>query len=539
MAASIAGAPRLEHTRSPASRKVAELAAASGLFFAHYEHRVRLPSPQVWSEEPADGPSSFVAGVLAEPKYQAFRHDFLIASFHPGHRPKWTAHELCHGLIGFAYRPGAGLLFHALAAWLAELVPVALWYFFDEAGVRRCTHHQYGAPIFQATCDECETAALRGCRPLDRADRRLLADGRAFVERELAAVSRSRRLGRPRGTVHASIDLASDGLAYAAAHGPRLRAPEMERFVASFFGPQQGHHDSLGSLEARVVEVTRALTGTGKVRPWRASRWDYVAQDLGYRLLTLRASAPELARELDGLIDELAERRTAAGVKRTIGGYESLWAARGRKRRGLVPPAELFAVGYALPGGHGSSLRQLAEGVASACPNTWAALGRAQAETLREFAASERPERAPIGRRFARFLARAEPGPLAELASVEAAITHVRPRDAFAAQLDASEAMDERVMLASGVEILRIRHDVLGAEVAKLRKLRPDAQPRTLLVGRASASDVDVTELPETCVRRLERAGTRGVMRGALGLDTETIDGLLAQGLLVPGQYAC
>src|SRR5690242_19562992 len=115
----IPGAPTADHRRSPAALRVAELASASQLFFAHYEHRARLVPPRSWSAgEPEELPR-FVAGVLAEPKYQAFRHDFVIASFHPGHRPKWTAHELCHGLIGFAYRPDASLLFHALAAWLA------------------------------------------------------------------------------------------------------------------------------------------------------------------------------------------------------------------------------------------------------------------------------------------------------------------------------------------------------------------------------------------------------------------------------------
>jgi hypothetical protein len=190
------------------------------------------------------------AGCCPSRKYQTFRHDLLIASFHPSHRPQWTAHELCHALVGFAYRPGASTLFHVLAAWLAELIPVALWYFFDEADLRRCPRHQGGGPLFQTYCAACEREAERGPRAEDRDTLRLRREGRRFVERELAAVQRSRRLGRPLGTRFATIDLAEDAVSYVAAHGPRLRSAEMERFSQSFFAPGQGQHATLEELEA-------------------------------------------------------------------------------------------------------------------------------------------------------------------------------------------------------------------------------------------------------------------------------------------------
>lgn len=535
----ILGAPRREHARSPAALSVATLSHECGLFFAHFEHRVRLPLPPAWLGGTPDAPSEFVGGVLGEPKYQAFRHDLLIASFHPGHRAKWTAHELCHALVGFAFRPGAPLFFHALAAWLAELLPVALWYFFDEAGVKRCTHHQYGGPIFQAHCEACDTAALTGARRLGPRDREHLVEGRKFVDRELAAVARSRRLGRPQGTVYATIDLASDGVAYAGAHAARLRAPEMERFVAQFFGPDQGLHTTLEALEARVDEVRSAILDGKKARPWRATRWDYVAQDVGYRLLTLTAHAPHVKELVDPLIDHLATARTRAGVTRCIAQYEALYAdSRGRTRASLFPPDVLFAVGYPLPRGYGIGYAQLAQGIESACPNTWAALGRRKGEVVRAFAAHDRPVRMPLGRRFAAWLKKHESSPIAELAEVEAAITHVRPRDALAAQLDGREGADDRVRLASGVEIIRVHHDVLGAPVHKVRKLRREPTPRHILIGRTSERDVDVMELPPLTAERLVQSGERGVLCEELGLDAETIDGLLAAGLLVPARYA-
>src|SRR5690349_7338010 len=143
----VPGSPSPEHQRSRAAQRVAQLAVKSSLFFTNFEHRARVTLPATWLPEGAtEPPLSFQGGVLAEPKYQAFRHDLLIASFHPGHRAQWTAHELCHALVGFAYRPGAPLLFHALGAWLAELLPVALWYFFDEAGLRKCERHEGQGP---------------------------------------------------------------------------------------------------------------------------------------------------------------------------------------------------------------------------------------------------------------------------------------------------------------------------------------------------------------------------------------------------------
>ncbi|HIN85132.1 MAG TPA: hypothetical protein EYN06_01535, partial [Myxococcales bacterium] len=134
----VEGALPHELTRTPASALIGRLAAQSNLMLSHFEHRVEFSLPEAWlpvgradlSEAPG-----WQNGVLTESKYQAFRHDRISGSFHPGHRAKWTAHELCHGLVGFAWQPGAGRFFHALSARLAEVLPVALWYFFDEAGL--------------------------------------------------------------------------------------------------------------------------------------------------------------------------------------------------------------------------------------------------------------------------------------------------------------------------------------------------------------------------------------------------------------------
>jgi hypothetical protein len=536
---SIAGAPDHEHRRSPAAKAVAAMARDADLFLSHFEHRLALPTPPSWTDQEAHSARGFVGGVLEEPKYQTFRHDSLVGSFHPGHRAKWTAHELCHALVGFAYRSDASALFHALAAWLAELLPVTLWYFFDEAGVRRCADHQYGGPIFQRHCAACETAAGQGARRLDADDRKRIAEGRSFVDRELAALARSRRLGRPAGTLHATIDLASDGLAYAHAHGPRLRAPEMERFVAQFFAPHQGYHTSLEALEARGLEVCGAIVERKRAAPWRATRWDYAAQDVGYRLLALQSTSPAHASELDPLIDRLASRRTRAGLTGCIRDYQALWtSARPRSRAGLVAPDALFAVGYDLPEGLGRAQEQLAQGVASACPNGWAALGKRAAGYVERFAHADRPERAPLGRRFARWLAQEQESGVSDLMRLEAAITHVLPRDPLAVQLDPAEARGGELRLARGVEVVRLSYDVAELAPEKARRARPLREPRVLLVARAQGQDVDLIEVPAQLADVLERKGEGGAQRGELGLPRESIDELLEARWLVPVRYA-
>ncbi|HEX6242065.1 MAG TPA: hypothetical protein VFZ61_14245 [Polyangiales bacterium] len=541
----VPGAPAHELERSRAALAIGQLAVRSRLFFAHFERRAQLPTPAHWlpPEAPAT-PPRFSAGVLPESKYQAFRHDLLIASFHPSHRPQWTAHELCHALVGFAYRPGASTLFHVLAAWLAELVPVALWYFFDEADLRRCPRHAGGGPLFQTFCAACEREAERGPRPEDRQTVRTRREGRRFVQRELAAVVRSRRLGRPLGTRFATIDLAEDAVGYVAGHGPRLRAPEMERFSQTFFSARQGQHGSLEELEARVLALTEHLCGGAAPPVFRSTRWDYAAQDVGYRLLSVRGLAgPELALQLDALIDALAKQRSERGLSACIREYQALYAdaRRGRPRqaRTLPSPERLFGVGYALPQGFGCDAAQIEEGLDSACPTSFGGLAaRERTQLVRAFCAEDEAERAPIGRRFARFLARRRPGPYADLARVEAAITHVAAREPWVDCLDPFEARDATLQLAPGVEIVRLDHAVLGASARTLARAPKLRAPSALLVLRRTGSErVDVLELPWEQAQRLSESQQRPMQRRDFAMEETTLEDLLRAGVLAPTAY--
>ncbi len=520
-------APAAELSRSPAAARVGALAAESGLFLAHFEHRWEPDWPEDW--QPRGRPdlgerATWVAGTLPETKFRTFQLDRLIGSLHPSHGAKWTAHELCHGLVGFGWRPGASRRWLATAARLAELLPVALWYFLDEGGLRRCPDHD--GPLYGARCRRCEAAAApSGADPTEWYRR-----GRAFVEAELAAVARTRRLGRPVPHRHATLELCSDGLAYVSAHGARLESAAFHRYAETFFAAGQGHHDTLDDLEGRVLGLLDHLTGGPPAPALAGDRWRWITQDLGWRLLVLHAdSEGELAAALDPLIDRLATDPSEAAVTATVSAYREIHA-----EWVLPSPGDVFGVGYPLPGGLGVSEAQLAEGVASALPATWVCLGEEAEELVSDFAhGGDRSERSPLGRRFAAFLARAEESPaLVDQARFEAAVTHAIVGDAAEVALGAEAPADAPVVRAQGVEVVVVHHavttDPAAAEDAET--LLPLDEALHLAVRRAPDGEVDVLQLDPEAAEGLDSPA---------GADPEVRATLLSLGLLVPAAWAC
>jgi len=461
----IHGAPDYELERSPAARVIGEAAAESGLFLAHFEYRVPLEVPEHWL--PPDRPDLGVlepwrSGVLPESKYTSFRNDLMIGSFHPGHRAKWTAHELCHGLVGFAWSPDATPFFHALAARMSELLPVALFYFFDEIGLNRCPDHRGGGPLFGVTCQACERAAREPDRADHRGDDRFAREGLAFVTRELEAIARSREAARMIASPWANIDLASDGLAYAAAQSRRLASPEFHRYIELFFPPDHGHHTDLEALEARIGEVLATILDGNPLDPWLGSRDHWIAADVGWRLLEISAQTDsEIADHLTHALEDYAGSANQHGLQRLIERYRAL-----HETHVLPDPEDVFAVGYPLPAGFGLSNRQISDGIASACPATWEALGGMGEERrtalVQSFTARDRPDRKPLGIRFATFLRETEPGPAARMAEVEAGITHAPAADAMTRSLGSSYGTDDRVALDPAVRVIHTEAAVAG-----------------------------------------------------------------------------
>lgn len=533
-------APAVELARSPAAARVASLAARAGLFLFDYEQRVQLELPEAWLPvgRPDLGvtgqPPTWERGLLGESKYLSFRHDLLLGSLHAGHRAKWTAHELCHGLIGFCWRPDGSMLFHALAARAAEALPVALWYFFDEAGLRRCPRHADQTEVPPGFCSACERTAALGSREDPRAEE-WTARGLAFLQRELAAIRRSAASGQPIFTPHAGIDLMTDGVAYASAHAPRLRAPETQSVIVHGFGAPgvaSGWFDEIEAFVAHVEALGAWVAGVGPAPETLAhGRARLVAQDLGARLMQVAADTDgECFAALSQLWSELAAASDPAAVARAIAGYEAL-----HEDFELPSPADVFAVGYPLAGGYGVGMAQLEDGLRSAMGATMERLGDDAPFSIARFAAEASPSREPLARRFVDFLAASRHAPeLVGLARLEAAIAASAPPDPIELGLGLDGALAERLSLPIGVDLVRAGFDAGGL---LMHGVADPKGPRSFLVRRDAGDEVGLVALSEPLAERLAR-GPLDAAEVVVQAETDReLRALLEEGLLVPDRW--
>jgi hypothetical protein len=514
--------PAHEFSRSRAAAWVGRQVARHNLPMAHFEYRERLQMPEAWlppgSADLGRVPG-WQSGRLPESKYQSYRHDLLVGSYHPNHRAKWTAHEQMHGVLGFAWQPNATPLFHVLAAWQAEILPVALWYFFDEAGLKRCHLHQDQGPLFGLYCADCEQAAA--APPANADDDDWMIKGQAFVEQQLKAVERSFAAGRILPARYATLDLASDGLAYAAAHQARLQSPAfallMERFPPTC--------QSIEAYSVRISSFCAALVEDRDVEPGFSG--DYaMAQDLAWRLLSVWTEAEgEVAESLLGLFDQLA---TGAPVQSVILAYQALvddWV--------LPTTARVFACGYPLGSGFGLSAAQITDGLNSSMPRT---LERGGAERIADFIAQDSPERLHLARRFASFLSRCGAEDLAGLARLEAAIADA-PQADLEAQTLLAETSEGPWRLGSGHELLRANIDLMAAfEGAEF-----EHQNSSLLAVADGQGELQLLELDEETADWLETLAKMNAPEPEATfwsqVDPETLAALLELGVLVPERY--
>jgi hypothetical protein len=536
------GALAHELLRSPAAARVGDMAVESGLLFAHFERRLELPLPEGMDVvgrpdlglHPTDPDApGWVRGTLPETKFRTFRLDRRVSSLHPGHGPKWTAHELCHGLVGFGWAPGMSRLWHAQAARLAEVLPVALWYFHDEAGLRRCDRHAGGGPLFGQRCADCDAAAALGPVEAPAAEVEAWhAGGRAYVEREIDAAWRSLREGRSVPNRHGPLELGSDGLAYATAHGPVLQSQLFHRYLDLFFDEGEGWLPTLDALIARVRAVQDALCGGAPARPWVGGRWAWIAQDIGWRLLSVLAETEgDCAEELDQLTEALADDQSEDGVLRCVEAYTALhedWV--------VPPPEDVFAVGYPIGVGLGVALGQLEAGVQSALPGASRLLGGALPQLVRRFAAVDGPARAPLGDRFAAFLSAEHPGAAADQARLDAAFAHLPPPDLDSASLPVDEAADDRLRLPRHVRVLSVNHAVSADPdlIDPALGLEPVQPTLHLAAIRRPDGEVELMEVEDLVLEALARAAREAALPEALGLSPEAALSLLEAGVLCP-----
>ena len=535
--------PTEELNRSPAAQVVASLASASGMFLRHFEHRHHLSFPDRWipSNRPdLSGETKWVNGVLKEHKYLHFRYDQPLGSFHPSHRAKWTTHELCHGLVGFTWRSDMTPFAHSLAARLSELLPVALWYFFDEIQLRRCPLHYLQGPLFRDHCVYCDLLAKQGPRLPEPEDDQFRRDGLNFVRDELAMIMRSKRFGRPLPNRFATIDLNSDALAYVAQQQLRMEDPLFRKFIELFHGPHTGMWADLEELEGRVWGLTEALSGGLPANPLSAGSDFWIAQDLGWRLLTLSAQCED--EEAVESLEEMAEAlsKTPTAISQMIEDYHKLYEA-----FFLPDPEAFFAVGYPLIDNKaertwGSDGPQLYQGVDSSCPSLVKALGPdGLSEQISAFAGwdLDRPQRLPIGKRFAQFLTETAPGPLAELATYESALQHPESPDPWAASLNWNFPEGKLVRRAQGVEVLKF-----NIEVDRLIEALHDDDDQTdiperknwMLVSHQPGGIRHVVEITEQSANAINLLAEGPLERALLNLTDEEWDLLIEANAITP-----
>jgi len=446
------------------------------------------------------------------------------------HRGKWTAHALAHQLVGFGWWPRATLFELALAARLAEFIPIVVWYFLDEAGLRRCPLHQDGGPLFDDYCPACEAAA-GGDGPM-QAPERWHEAAREFAARELERIDRSRSQGRLLPHRMATVDLAADAVSYVAMHAPRLRSRLFARHMERFYGPRSPRHGSLDALRERVDAILAHLLDGGPPPPViGGGRTDRVVRDFAWRLLQVRASSSgPVVDPLDEMLRDLAEHPDLRGLEAVEARYADLASA-----YDLPIPEDLGAVGYDMPGGGGRSVRQVVDGLASACPATAELLGWRRETLVARFLEEDDAERRPLGRRLADFLTREEPRPLAQLAQFEAAVSHADTVDPAEALFGVDGAQGDLVALAQGFELLHAGYDVveLATGLQAGQPTVPAQRPTDLAVARGPEGDPIVVDLSERAAWALERLAQGPLPRQALGLPPAELATLEELGVLI------
>src|SRR5690606_26118686 len=138
---------------------------------------------------------------------------------------------------------------------------------------------------------------------------------------------------------------------------------------------------------------------------------------------------------------------TSDGLARVIEAYRGL-----HHDFELPVPGDVFAVGYELPGGLGRSRRQIAQGLASCCPETLRTLGGRVPGVIDAFTRADHFERTPLATRFARWLATAFPEHEAvRRAGFEAAVATVSAPDTAELSLGWDGAEAATVGRAQGV----------------------------------------------------------------------------------------
>lgn len=490
--AKAASLPLAEALASPFALRAVALGVEAGAAAVHLELRARpdwASSLDVAPEVRDPDHGSWDRGVLRSGKYQGFLADEAVALYDPSHVSKWGPHELMHRAASFFFRPGATRWEHYLGARLNELVPVVLWYGPEQAMRldegefdRKAAGLAPSARLDDARwLTEDETALRR--RALAAAP--ILRRGIEHFERELAAIDEELARGRRVRVAHPFLDASSDATAYVVGHYDRLSSEPVTAVLSAL--PDALVHRDVGAYRDFVEQLFDRLLfapielDLGRAAAKRSARalWD---------LLHRSAHLGEgIEAELEPLLDE-AKRAMEAGLS-----GKAIDVGEWRERLGAVLVEEDAELVLA-DGAHGLAIEQLAEGVGSVLPCTWALAREGATE---ELARSERLwDRAPLASRVLRWL---EDEDLRDMARFEAAIAGARGDDQIERLTMPSEEPEGLLLASAAFERHRFEHDVVethAAFSAGESVERPRRSPGTWLIG-AYFDEVAVLPCPE------------------------------------------
>lgn len=312
----LTGGPTLDMLVTPFSARAALLGASTGLAFYHHELRGRLPMPPDLEPEVAVWGEGTVPvwrnGVLEEPKYFSFFEDAPLFAYNPNHRRKWRPHEMLHAAQRFFWSPAMTRFEAYLGARINELLPVVLWYGFDEIFRPRCDIHR-GHPLYREHCPACEQLAVTYDQP---SPHRVTPSGSLTFARhalehlttEWTAIRRELETGQPHSTPRPALDASSDAIGYLRGHWNRLTAWSFGAWAERFLLPGVDGFTTLHETANHALTCTQQLvSGTLSLSPstYLARRARRILQDLTYRLyLTLEhldETSPHAARAEDAL----------------------------------------------------------------------------------------------------------------------------------------------------------------------------------------------------------------------------------------------
>jgi hypothetical protein len=482
----IENCPDLDINRSPIAQLIAEIAQANNFFLSHYEYRYQLTTPSEWENPIWANKVQWAGGYLPESKYQSFRNDLRIGSFHPGHQSKWSTHELCHSICGFAWNQNFSFLEHSLAARLAELIPVIVFYFLDEVNLNRCSKHLNNIWLKMPYCNDCEKVIATQIITPNYYKEKLIGEAKYFFYKELSAIRESLKTGNLVSNLYGHLDLNSDSIFYVKAHHKRLKSDEFLKFTKYF--KSDFHFNSLDQfivyLEELFLYFINFLETNKKIKLNIKSKEKefWIAQDFVWRIFDLEKLTPHINLYTQEWFMELSEKPTNETIKRIIEEYKSL-----EKKNKLIAHDNFFALGYKLDNYLAYSKKSIKEGLLSASPNGLKEID-INADYFTLFM-QQLPCRVPLGYRFLNQL---------KLSGIENHLAELECMIAYSLPFNSNEFIKEQifdtdvVILNSNIHLIKIE-----SRIVKNFSLKKTDINKFMLIKKIFTGEVDIILIDE------------------------------------------